>query len=219
MKLDSHDKRNFFVTATGTNIGKTYTTLRLMELFAKKGYKVGAFKPIETGVKNYPEDGLKLLEKSKELNKEFKNITLDDVVPVRYALPAAPIVAKGDQKIDFKLIKSSFEKLKKSCDILFIEGAGGLMVPIEDDFYMIDLINYFNAKAVLVTGDKLGCINETLLSISKLNQKSLSFKWCVNIKDQNSDFYDTTLPYYKRAFKKVYLLPSDLETFGTNLLQ
>ena len=103
---------NIFISANNTNQGKTYSTLLLMKEFAKKGYKVGAFKPIETGVDNIALDGEKLLKKSQELNPNFKNISLKDIVPIQMKLPAAPIVGG---KVDF-------EKIKK------LEGWGDLSV-------------------------------------------------------------------------------------------
>lgn len=209
----------FFVTATGTNVGKTFITLMLMEHFAKKGYKVGAFKPIETGVKSIPLDGEKLLEKSKELNADFYDINMDDTVPVTFKLPAAPFVAKKDKTIDFKKIDASFKKIKSKCDILFIEGAGGLLVPVEKNFFMMDFIKYFDAKALLVTHGRLGCINETLLSLKLLNDKKLPHKWCINLKEsEKNDFLETTLPYYKSAFKNLVILPGDLETLEAQMI-
>ncbi len=211
-------KQTIFITATNTDIGKTYTTLLLLEAFAKKGFKVGAFKPIETGVFNIPQDGEKLYKKSKELNTEFKNISLEDVVPLTFKLPAAPIVAKDKYNIDFKKINKAFLKISKVCDIILIEGAGGLMVPIEEDFFMIDFIDFFNAKALLVTSNKLGCINDALLSINLLNQKNIKFLWCINEKYNYEEFKKTTLPYYKNKFENIYLLQSNIETIVNKLL-
>jgi len=59
------------------------------------GYKVGAFKPVETGVQSYPQDASILLKTSQKLNSDFKSLTIDDICPVQFSLPAAPYVAKG----------------------------------------------------------------------------------------------------------------------------
>ncbi len=211
-------KRTFFITATNTDVGKTYATLLLLETLAKKGYKVGAFKPIETGVINTPPDGEKLLKKSKELNSGFKNITIEDITPVTFKLPAAPIVAKGKYDIDFQKIKKAFLKISKVCDIVLIEGAGGLLVPIEKDFFMIDFIGFFNAKTLLVTSNKLGCINDTLLCLNLLHQKNIKFLWCINEKYDFKEFKRITFPYYKNRFNEIYLLQSNIETLADKLL-
>jgi dethiobiotin synthetase len=103
--------------------------------------------------------------------------------------------------------------------MLFIEGAGGLMVPVEENFFMLDFIKYFDAKALLVTHGKLGCINETLLSLRVLNDKKLSHLWCINLKDsEKNDFLKTTLPYYKETFKNTIILPGDLETLEAKMI-
>ncbi len=211
--------KSFFISATNTNVGKTYTTLILMEFFAKKGHKVGAFKPIETGVLDRVEDGEKLLNKAKELNPSFKDITIEDIVPITFTLPAAPFVAKKDQKIDYEKIDFAFEKLKKRCDILFIEGAGGLMVPIDERYFMADFAKYFDAITLLVTHGKLGCINDTHLSLNFLKQKKSPHLWCVNLKQSDkNDFLKTTLPYYKYYFKNPMIIPKDIETLYTNMI-
>ena len=62
---------NIFISANNTNQGKTYTTLKLIESFSKKGFKVGVMKPIETGVEKVPLDGEKLLNKVKQENQLF----------------------------------------------------------------------------------------------------------------------------------------------------
>ncbi|MEA3314259.1 MAG: dethiobiotin synthase, partial [Campylobacterota bacterium] len=123
-------KKIFFVTATNTDIGKTYACEIFLNKFAKDSKKVGYFKPIETGVKSKPKDGVKVLSIAKRLNKDF-NFNIDDIVPYQFSLPAAPFVAKKDKKIDINFILNQIQKLLKSCDTLIIEGAGGLMVPIE----------------------------------------------------------------------------------------
>jgi dethiobiotin synthetase len=211
-------KKAIFITATNTGIGKTYATLLLLETLAKRGLKVGAFKPIETGVLNIPQDGKKLYDKSKKLNPRFKDISLSDVVPITFKLPAAPIVAKEESSIDFQKIKQAFLKISKVCDIVLIEGAGGLLVPIEEDFFMVDFIDFFDAKTLLVTLNKLGCINDALLSINILHQKNIKFLWCINEKYDCQKFKKITLPFYKNKFNEVYMLQSNIETIVDKLL-
>ena len=152
---------NIFISANNTNQGKTYASLLLLESFAKKGFKVGVFKPIETGVKDYPLDGKKLFEKAKKLNPKLQALTLDDIVPIQHSLPAAPFVSGS---VDFEKIKNSYKKIKPLCDILLIEGAGGILVPITDNFKMIDFVKFFSAKLLLIVGSKLGMINDFLLN-------------------------------------------------------
>jgi len=201
--------KRVFITATNTGIGKTYTTLSLLEECKSLGIKAGVFKPIETGVASSPEDGTKLFKKCQEFNENFRKFMVEDIVPYRFELPAAPYVAKKEKKIDINFLKNKIKILEKECDILFIEGAGGLMVPIEKDLFMIDLINIFDAKALLVTPSRLGAINDTLLSIMALSNKNIKFQWCVNLYEDKDSFFEITYPFYKDYFDEIFILQND----------
>ena len=192
---------NLFVTANNTDMGKTYVTLKLIKSLSKD-FRVGVFKPIETGVKKYPLDGKKLLNTIQKVNPEFNDITLEDVVPIQFELPAAPIVCG---KIKFDKIDKAYNKLKKRCDILLIEGAGGISVPVTNNFIMKDFIRYFNAKSLLVIGGKLGCINDLALNLSFFNPDI----WAINVLD--NDFFITTYPYLKQKYKKVLTIQNNLD--------
>lgn len=199
-------KKTLFVTATNTNVGKSFACAKLLEHYAQKGLSVGYFKPIETGVQNHePNDGKTLLQITKNLNPNFQ-ASLSDVVPYQFELAAAPFIAKGETKINLEFLKKQKEYLHQFCDVLIIEGAGGLMVPIELDFYMIDLIEFFHAKAILISPSNLGSINDTLLSMEALKSRDIKFKWLINVYKDKENFEATTLPFYKKAFKNVNYL-------------
>ncbi len=209
---------NIYITATNTNIGKTYTSLQLIDAFTSLGYRVGVMKPIETGVEDKPEDATLLLTKAKKSNPDFASIMIDDICPIQYTLPAAPFVAKSDEKIDFEKLKKAQEKLSKYCDILLIESAGGLMTPVEDDFIMIDFAAFFKAKTLLITDDQLGCINNTLLNIHLLQSYNEKFIYCINQKSHDSSFETVSLPYFKTKFEKVLTVQKDIKEIANSLL-
>ena len=199
---------NIFITATNTNIGKTYTTLKLIKHLSKKGFKVGVFKPIETGVETIPTDGNKLFEEVKKYNPLFKNLTLNDIVPIQFSLPASPIVCG---EVDFKKIDKAYKKLSKLCDILLIEGAGGIKVPIKKNLYMFDLIKYFKAKSLLVVQSKLGCINDLELNLEFFTPDV----WAINLFDES--FYEISYPYLKEKYKKTLIIQKDLDKITKKL--
>ena len=118
--------QSLFITATGTNIGKTHTTVKLIEAFASKGLSVGAFKPIETGVDSVPQDASLLLKACQKVNKNFKDLKPEDITAYTFPLPAAPFCADTKQIIDLDRIMEKYHKLSQLCDILLVEGAGGL---------------------------------------------------------------------------------------------
>jgi len=202
-------KKIFFITATNTDVGKTFASELFLKKFATKGKKVGYFKPIETGVINLPLDGSKILNITKQLNPHF-TITIDDIVPYQYKLPAAPFVAKENTKITLKKIFSQALKLLQKCDVLIIEGAGGLMVPIKKNYFMIDLIkdfqNKFDSQTILIGSSMLGSINDTLLSQKALKNYSINYKWYINLHKDKKQFRKITLPFYKEYFDKISYL-------------
>ena len=91
--------QSLFITATGTNIGKTHTTVQLIEAFAAKGLSVGVFKPIETGVTTVPEDASLLLKVCQKVNKHFKDLNPEDITAYTFSLPAAPFCADTHKEI------------------------------------------------------------------------------------------------------------------------
>ncbi len=209
--------RPIFITATNTDIGKTYATLNLIDALGKRGLRVGVLKPVETGVVEFPLDGKLLLDAAKKTNPDLRDFTCEDIVPYQFTLPAAPYVSKDRENIDAKVLRVTFEKIAKVSDIVLIEGAGGLMVPIEKDLYMYDLIDLFDTKVLLISHSKLGCINDTLLNINFLDSLKIEYEWCVNLRDKE-EFREKTLPFYKDKFSKVLTLQNDLEEIVERLV-
>ena len=207
--INYYKNKSIFITATNTDVGKTYASEKFLRFFAKNGLKVGYFKPCETGVIDFPLDGSKMLELVKKLNPSF-NVSINDVVPYQFKLPAAPYVAKGNSLISLDYIKEKKKYLQQFCDVLIIEGAGGLMVPIEKDLFIIDLIKEFNCEAILITPSKLGCINDTLLSINALKSKNIDFEFYINLYQDKNSFEKVSKPFLIDYFEKLNFL-EDLE--------
>jgi dethiobiotin synthetase len=202
-------KQIYFITATNTDIGKSYASEVFLKKLSKKGKKVGYFKPIETGVIDIPRDGTKLLSITKKLNPSFK-FSINDVVKYQFKLAASPYVANTSIGIDIKEILLQAKKLLKKCDILVVEGAGGLMVPITKNYFMIDLIRdfqkTFNTKTILIVPSFLGSINDNLLSQNVLKQYNIKYNWYINLYKNKKEFIKTTFPFYKKYFNKVRYL-------------
>ena len=205
-------KKRIFITATNTNIGKTYTTKRLLEAFASRGLAVGVIKPIETGVVNdYAPDGEELLECAKSLNPKLWSLEVEDIVPITYELAAAPFVASNNTPFDFKKVLRAIEAMEANCDIVLIEGAGGLYVPIDENTMMIDLIKMLDAKALLVTHCSLGCINDTLLSKKALEALHVNHLVAFNCKKEDESFTTVSLPYFEQTGQQVLKVDNDID--------
>ncbi|CAA6827049.1 MAG: Dethiobiotin synthetase (EC [uncultured Sulfurovum sp.] len=206
-----------FVTATNTNVGKTYTTQKLIESFSKQGISVGACKPVETGVDTEPLDAKALLESVQKYNPAFKDLQSKDITAYTFKLPAAPFCADIEKTINIEIIKTKIVELQKLCDLLIIEGAGGLMVPITQEYKMIDLAQELDLQTLLVTPSKLGCINDTLLSIEALKSHNITFDWCVNIFEDKDEFTEVTQPYYDAQYKNWWSIQKGIENFTLNI--
>ena len=203
--INYYKNKSIFISATNTDVGKTYASEVFLKYFAKKGLKVGYFKPFETGVIDFPLDGTKMLNLVKTLNPSF-NVTINDVVPYQFKLPAAPYVAKGKTIIDIEFIKEKKNYLEQFCDVLIVEGAGGLMVPINKDLFIIDLIKKLECKAILITSSKLGGINDTLLSIEALKNRNIDFEFYINLYQDKDSFKKVSEPFLKEHFKTLNFL-------------
>jgi len=204
--------KRIFVTATNTDIGKTYTSKLLIKEFASRGIRVGAIKLIETGVVDFAPDAEALLACVQEFNPAFKDVKVKDIVPITYTLPAAPYVASNAARLDLELLNAAVQKLEKLCDVLIIEGAGGLYVPLDEEYMMIDLIDYFKATTLLVTHCTLGCINDTILSERALNDKNINYLTAFNCRASDSSFKDVSEPYFLNTREKVLKTSDDIDT-------
>lgn len=162
--------RGVFVTGTDTGVGKTLVACGLIRQLRARGIDTAAIKPIETGVDaGGPADAIALRHACGDRDP------IDDVCPERFALPAAPSVAAAAEhrRVDRAAIRAAFERLRRSSDFIVAEGAGGLLVPIEDGFDMLDLALEFALPALLVARAALGTINHTRLSLEIAEQRGL----------------------------------------------
>ncbi len=210
--------KRIFITATNTDIGKTYVTTHLLKHYAELGHRVGVIKPIETGVEQSPPDGSSLLTLVQELNPLMKDLSINDLVPIQFRLPAAPYCANNAEPIDLAVVDKAIEKIEVRCDILIIEGAGGLYVPIDKNTMIIDLIKRFEAKALLVSHCRLGCINDTILSIKALQERSYDFEWTLNCHDDDYSFATVSEPYFRDQYPDFTRFSRDIATIAQTLL-
>jgi dethiobiotin synthetase len=164
------EKDHYFVTGIGTGIGKTIVSAVLVEKL-----KADYWKPIQSGDLDNSDS---LLIKSLISNKQSK------IHPESYRLNQ-PFSPHKSAAIDGITIDPENIVPPKTDNTLIIEGAGGLMVPLNNRFLMIDLIKKLNAPVILVSQNYLGSINHTLLSIQALKQYGISIKGIIfnGIKD------------------------------------
>jgi dethiobiotin synthetase len=159
-----------FVTGTDTGVGKTVVACALAEQLFARGIAVGVMKPIETGVgPQGPLDAIALAEAAGVRD------ALELICPVRLALPAAPAVAAASERreIDFAAIRAAFDTLRTRHECVIVEGAGGLLVPIDGSYTMADLALDLGLPLLVVTRGRLGTVNHTLLTLEVAANRSL----------------------------------------------
>jgi len=137
---------------------------------------------------------------------------------VRMRLPAAPFVAKRAAAIEWHAIEQAIDAMEAICDVCLIEGAGGLLVPVDERTDMIDMIKRFEAKALLVSHCRLGCINDLRLSLEALEHRDISHEWVLNCHADDTGFTETSRPYFDTVYPDWYLLQRDIERLCDALL-
>jgi dethiobiotin synthetase len=163
-----------FITGIDTDCGKTIATGLMAQYIAKKGVSVITQKFVQTGCIDTSDDIL--------MHRKLMNIPLTDddhygiTCSYLFEVPASPHLAaqqKG-QTIDPKRFKAATLELQKKYKTVLMEGAGGLMVPLNDHTIMLDYIVEQQYPVILVTYAKLGSINHTLLNLEVLKSKGLN---------------------------------------------
>ena len=163
-----------FVSGIDTDAGKTYATAWLAKRYMEQGFSVATMKFIQTGNNGFSEDilahrrimGISPLPEDRDLTTS----------PLIFTYPAsAQLAARIDGRdIDVASIDRSVETLSGRYDIVLVEGAGGLMVPIADDFFTVDYVASRNLPIIIVTNGILGSINHTVLSLEAIRSRGIS---------------------------------------------
>lgn len=178
----------YFVSGIDTGIGKTYATGYLAKLWRSQGQNVITQKLIQTGNTDISED----IEIHREMMGEgwFEEDHSRLTMPEIFSYPASPHLAAeiDGREIDFKKIKCATQQLAESYEVVLLEGAGGLMVPLTTNQLIIDYVAQHKYPMILVSSGRLGSINHTLLSLEALKQRGLElFALAYNLNDESQD--------------------------------
>ena len=160
--------KSLFVTGTDTDVGKTFITAGITKHFADSGINVVPAKPLQTGcVNDIPGD---LMYSLKTAGLSFYEPILRRLCPLRFGPACSPHLAAelADCQISLPGIVAGLVELMSDFECVVAEGAGGILVPLGNGKTMLDLMVELGWPVVLVSSDKLGTINHTLLSISAL---------------------------------------------------
>jgi dethiobiotin synthetase len=159
---------NVFITATDTGVGKTHVTALLLAELRRRGVSAAAFKPIACGAggRNDARIYRRLMD---------NEVSLDVINPVHLRHPLAPsVAAKLERKrIDLRKIAADYHRLAGNYSIVLVEGAGGLLVPINGNYFVADLARELELPVVIVARLGLGTINHTLLTVRQARAAGL----------------------------------------------
>lgn len=166
----------YFVTSTGTDIGKTFVTAGLIRYLRGSGQTINALKPLVSG---YDSSVVETSDPAVLLQALGRSVSADEIAaiaPWRFRAPLSPdmAAAREGRSVEFdKLVDFSRSAIEAANGILFIEGVGGIMVPLDSEHTVLDWMAALDIPLVLVVGGYLGAISHTLTALDVLAQRKL----------------------------------------------
>jgi len=149
-----------FITGTDTGVGKTFVGCALAHALRARGRRVAVMKPVETGVGEVPEDAVHLRAAADDATP------LDAICPLRFRAPLAPAVAARleGRTIDVAELVAAIARRAHDADVLLVEGAGGLLVPVEGRTTWADVAARAGLPLLIVAANRLGTVNHCALT-------------------------------------------------------
>lgn len=162
-----------FVTGTGTGVGKTAIAAALAAELEGRGVDVWPLKPVETGwpqAEDWPRDAALLASAAGR-----SDLSRDAVAPEAFHEPLAPTVAarRAGREVDVDRLDEAFSRARASSDLVLVEGAGGLLVPVTEELTMLDLADRWSLPLLVVARPGLGTLNHTALTVEQARHRGL----------------------------------------------
>jgi len=188
-------KKGFFISGTDTNVGKTIVSAAMVN-------KLDAcyWKPIQCG---FDESGLSDSEKIHDLLSLEKNRIISENFFFRQPISPNLAASKNDVIISLDSFKCDLSKIKRP---LIVEGAGGLLVPINNQHFVADIIRIIGLPLVLVSRTSLGTINHTLLSIESLARRKQKVYGIIFVGKKNDTVLNTINDFSKKIDRRIKIL-------------
>ena len=198
--------KRYFITAIGTNIGKTFVTSELAREISANNNNIVALKPVISG---FNPDKIEESDSFIIAQAQNNKLTIEEISPYRFAAPLSPDIAAQAENKQINLPELlEFCQKHENSDYLLIEGVGGVMSPIGENFTVLDWIAELDYKVILVAGSYLGAISHTLTAYQVLIQKGLKIKLLIISESENSS---TTPEQMKNSLQN--FLPQDLPIY------
>ena len=175
-------KTGYFVTGTDTEVGKTLVSGALILKLRELGRNAIGFKPVVAGT--YQGQNGEYINEDIETLRVASNLPqTQSICPFVLDTPAAPhIVAKANGiELNVNKLLESFTSIQNENDVVVVEGAGGLIVPLNDHESLADFAQKIDLPIILVVGMKLGCLNHALLTIEAIKTRKMKIAgWVAN---------------------------------------
>ncbi len=173
----------YFVSGIDTDIGKTVAVGMMARYLHRRGKRVITVKLIQTGNVGFSED----LDRHRALMGvgRFPEDEAGLTAPAIFSFPASPhfAAAREHRTVDLDAIRTAVEKVSANYDIVLLEGAGGLAVPLTEDLLTVDFAAERRYPLILVTSGRLGSLNHTIMSIEMATRRGMKlagvvYNWC-----------------------------------------
>ena len=170
---------SIFITGTDTDVGKTYVATGLAVTLRKMKIDVGVMKPFAAGIAQktgFKSEDVEILANAAQVNDPEMLLN-----PQFFPIAASPYTALKNLKItpNIKLILNRFEKLSKLHSMLLVEGMGGIMTPILQDYFVTNLIKDMKLPVIIVTRTKVGTVNHTVMTCKMCEKYKIPVKGIV----------------------------------------
>ena len=173
---------DLFITGTDTGVGKTRVAAGLCRVFALRGERVAAMKPVAAGCMRTAV-GLRNVDALVLQSAMNVRASYDDVNPYAFEPAIAPHLAAAEAgvRVDFALLDRAYARLQEHSDVVVVEGAGGWLVPLDATNSVASLAMRWELDVVLVVGMRLGCLNHALLTAEAVERRGLRLAgWIAN---------------------------------------
>jgi len=192
---------SIFITGTDTDVGKTYVATGLAVTLRKMKIDVGVMKPFAAGTAQktgFKSEDVEILANAAQVNDPEMLLN-----PQFFPIVASPYTALKNLKIkpNIKLILNRFKKLSKIHSMLLVEGMGGIMTPILQDYFVTNLIKDMKLSTIIVTRTKIGTVNHTVMTCKMCEKYKIPVKGIIinnfdtngyNVKELKRDLENLT---------------------------
>src|ERR1035437_8483282 len=196
-------RTTFFILGTDTGVGKTVLTALLARYLRERGVSAAALKPICSGGR----------DDARALRAAMNGaLTPDEINPWHFRAPLAPLLAarRERRRVGLADVLAHVRTMQKRFNVLLVEGAGGLLSPLGENFDSRDLIAALRATPIVVCPNRLGAVNQVLLTLAALPRSASCRARVVLISPSKPDASTSTNVSLLAEFldaKRIFCLP------------